>query len=431
VTPQAVEGEVDTSRESPSMINIVVKFLPALALTLAASSGGRSEARTGQEQSPSTVVAPSGFGARVVCVGDLDKDGWDDLAIAAPGDLWDIPRGRVFVISTARGAPLHDLKGLPGEDVFGGALRVIGSAPGNGPQLGASSLKGGTTVFDLVTGSRIVTLSDVAFIVGTPGDIDGDHVPDSLCDLGSKENAPDTLRWNSGRDWSDLGRKLHVKDGTLLTADFDGDQVCDVLGQGGAGRSECVLLSSATGRPLFQFVPPEADVEFTFRGAVCISPIGHDKPLVVIPAIHRVRKTSYFLAYRPEGQELVAMVAFGSGRHDLEEARFRLFDVGDIDGDAVGDFVAMNTSVFKAEIRAYSGSEMELIWRQKGIVKEGTETLAVLQARGADGNRRPLIAVGCVFVDLGGRFDPDGEVVLLDPKDGKVVKTFREKDYVR
>src|SRR6185503_10046096 len=83
------------------------------------------------------------FGRMVVAVGDLDRDGTDDLAIAAPWHRREAAArvGRVEIRSGASGKVLHELLGDEAECWFGWHIRRAPDPDGLGrPTLLISSL---------------------------------------------------------------------------------------------------------------------------------------------------------------------------------------------------------------------------------------------------------------------------------------------------
>jgi serine/threonine protein kinase len=107
------------------------------------------------------------FGASLLTAGDLDGDGIDDLAIAAPGDSGrHRAAGRVVVLSGRSGRAIYELRGERAGDGFGAVLCRLTDWRGNGmAAIAVGSFAGGPVgngyvrVFDLATGQPLQTFA--------------------------------------------------------------------------------------------------------------------------------------------------------------------------------------------------------------------------------------------------------------------------------
>ena len=233
------------------------------------------------------------FGTSVVSVGDVDLDGFPDLAISAPfHDAAAGPdAGQVTIVSTVQGtqagppltpAPVlavrdggragdrfgHDLTGMGDLDLAGGPELLVGipfaDLPGR-PNIGR------VQVFDLVTGATVYDVPGdnagdlFGWAVANVGDADGDGVPDFAVGAPRSDGAgPDTgsVRVFAGA----TGMPLYTVQGTAAgdlfgwsiagIGDSDGDGLGDIAigapqtASGGAGYVS--IVSGATGA---QIVP--------------------------------------------------------------------------------------------------------------------------------------------------------------------------------
>lgn len=72
------------------------------------------------------------FGAAVAHAGDLDQDGMDDIAVGAPGEGLPNFAGRVYVLSTKSGHVIRHFDTLPGDELFGQTVTQVGDMNADG-----------------------------------------------------------------------------------------------------------------------------------------------------------------------------------------------------------------------------------------------------------------------------------------------------------
>jgi len=138
------------------------------------------------------------LGTSVAGIGDVNNDGFDDVAAGAPeADPNGSSSGEVLVLSGANGNVLMTLEGSETSDDFGDAVSGIGDVDGDGvPDLvvgatladpvGAPTDCGTATVFSGASGTQITVLRGAAASdhfgagIGAPGDVDGDGIVDIL-----------------------------------------------------------------------------------------------------------------------------------------------------------------------------------------------------------------------------------------------------------
>ena len=226
-------------------------------------------------------AAADEFGTAVAGAGDLDGDGFPDLAVGAP--LAD-PAGRtnagsVVVFSGASGAALFTIQGAVAGDRFGSAVAGGRDASGDGvPDLvvgapRASSLAGRVTLHSGATGATLFTASgsgteSLGTSVALGGDVDGDGLADFIAGapfarVGTMSNAGRALVF-SGTGSRTLfvltGGAAEDRFGSSVAAvgDASGDGVRDfVVGASGAdpsglsGAGRASVFSGAGGALLF------------------------------------------------------------------------------------------------------------------------------------------------------------------------------------
>lgn len=232
-------------------------------------------------------AATGTFGSSLAGLGDVDGDGFGDLAIgsylaSAPGA---IGCGIVRIVSGASGATLREHRGDSAGDHMGWSVAAAGDLDGDGvpdviggaiddDDLGESS--GLVRVWSGASGAALRTLRGGAarellgYSIAGGADVDGDAVPDIVAGGPYFLTSPQSgvVRVFSGASgallWSVIGNATRDQMGSsvALVGDVDGDGRSDVLAgarQPLAGLSGFArLLSGANGALLRQFdaAPP-------------------------------------------------------------------------------------------------------------------------------------------------------------------------------
>ncbi|MFG0331675.1 MAG: integrin alpha [Phycisphaerales bacterium] len=173
-----------------------------------ASVAGRAYVLSGDDGSIIWTIqqgaAGDSFGASVAGAGDVNDDGFIDLAIGATNDDTNgTNAGRVYIVSGADGATvLWTIEGEAANNNFGSALGAIGDVTNDGrDDLAVGANNGGAGngrayVYDLFNEELVYTLdpdgtagSFGQFFIDSPGDATGDGVPDVyVADFSDSEN---------------------------------------------------------------------------------------------------------------------------------------------------------------------------------------------------------------------------------------------------
>lgn len=186
---------------------------------------------------PNTVFLPEVETPVVAGGGDVDGDGYADLALGRP----DI--GQVLLISGRKGVLLRSIPETPAGGSFGTELRFAGDLDGDGADdLLIAAGEPGARTLSLVSGASGATLSDFGGVTGvlgfTPlGDVNEDQIGDVALSIFIDEaGAPtnNTVQLRSGADGSvirTISEPLITGFGAKLvgTTDLDGDLVADLM----------------------------------------------------------------------------------------------------------------------------------------------------------------------------------------------------------
>jgi hypothetical protein len=263
-TAVAGAGDVDRDGQADVLVGIPQWVTPGAGDQAVVFSG-----RDGRElYRVSGVQTGDGFGNAVAGVGDADRDGWPDFAVASARDGARI--GYVVVHSGRDGHVLHTLYGQSPWDGFGTALRGAGDVDLDGHAdviVGAPPLSGGAGYVKVFSGrdGRVLRtlLGGVAgdwygIAVDRAGDVDGDGYPDLLVGMTPESGVGERVVIHSGRD----GRLLLTLQGTAPHDHFgwslagggnvDGDGAPDLVvgahqlvdSTGNAGRGYASVFAS-------------------------------------------------------------------------------------------------------------------------------------------------------------------------------------------
>ena len=190
------------------------------------------------------------YGRHVAGIGDVDRDGCDDVIVGAPNnDAGGEDAGRAYVYSGKDGRVILTLTGERAKDNFGSAvagwsngkqIMILVGAPAAGP-----SKRGRTYVYSSLssTPAFLIEAEETsaglgAMFLSVPGDVDGDGVADAYAsDFSNSAKGPGTGRTfiHSGKD----GRRLLALTGETagegfgtspsVAGDVNGDGHADLI----------------------------------------------------------------------------------------------------------------------------------------------------------------------------------------------------------
>ncbi len=371
------------------------------------------------------------MGIGLAGVGDLNGDGFGDFALGAPGAMAraGVASGVVSVISGADGATLFTLEGAAAGDGFGSQVVALGDLNGDGfaeIAISATSFEGATGQVQVRNGldGQLVyrfsgrSVNDFFGIAVAPvGDLNNDQVPDfAIGALGFDPVGPDfgMVEVYSGANGSVLLTVDGAPDDSLGSAvaglgDVNGDGVPDfVVGLpsfagaapfGGSVR----VLSGATGDPIHS-VPGNLTYGASHLGhrVAGLGDLNGDG----VPEF----AAGNFAAMPPgwpinTGEVTVYCGATGVleqsilGRHEQDRFGFSLTACADLDGDGVSDWAAgapSGSTPFPeaGEARVYSGATgLEVMTLQGEQLGSGFGT-AIASGLDANGDGVSDLVVG-------------------------------------
>lgn len=244
----------------------------------------------------------SDFSRRVVGVGDVNKDGADDVAVSAQnadgGGATD--RGSVTVFSGKDGAVLYTFYGIDAYGHFGKAIAGIGDMNGNGyPDIAIGAPDDGQAGFR----AGYVTVKD---------------------------------GWNGGTIWSGLGSETSGALGSSVAgADVNGDGLMDlVIGAVGEAndRGRVRVIPGPWGGPALWTTEgdnPSDEFGATVAGALDVNKDGHHDVLVGAPQTYTGNGYVRALSGKDHSTLWSTMTGVESG------SRFgiSIAPLGDLDGD--------------------------------------------------------------------------------------------------
>ena len=326
-----------------------------------------------------TTDHPGEFGWDVSNIGDVNKDGIEDYAVASRG---------VAYVTVFSGKDRSFLYGFEGTGLFGSSMAPYADVNGDGradflvgaPTItGPSAVPGHVRVCSGLDGSEIRRVSGLAAnerfgtAVASVGDVNGDSVPDFAVGApGGSGIGSGAVHVYSGQDGSEI--TAHLRSGSTFR---------DNLGRSLAGLGDI----NGDGVPDYAVGAPGADPKdagsgITYGRVLWIS--GKDGTLL--------RRTDGKSPNGVFGEDITAC--------------------GDQDGDGVTDLLVGARGVKGVgQVTIWSGRTGKKLSSFTGVTPRGFFGIAVAGLDDSDGDGRPEIAVGS---EVGGT-SGNGEVVVISP----------------
>ncbi len=190
------------------------------------------------------VNADDVFGTSVAGAGDVNRDGFNDIIVGAPGsDANGFASGMVRVLSGKTGAVLYTINGLAVSDYFGTTVAGLGDVDGDGYSDFAAGApyadpngpaSGQVRVFSGRTGALLYALNGAAASdnfgtsLAAAGDVNHDGIPDLI--VGAPYASGPALQ-------SGIAKVFNGRTGAVLYT-FTGDSATDLFGSSVSGAGD-------------------------------------------------------------------------------------------------------------------------------------------------------------------------------------------------
>ena len=334
----------------------------------------------------------------VACAGDVDGDGVGDLVLGSPwDDRYGVDAGSVRIVSGADGSTLYELEGPAAGAEFGFAVAAAGDLDGDGfadvavgtPATGLAGTSGSVQVYSGADGSVLLQLEGgnagdgFGFAVRGASDLDGDGSPDLVVGApfastggGLHSGAVHAFSGSTGLELfridgddagDELGRSLDSMS-TVGFADADSDVIIGATAGGSEDQGAARVIEPATQTVKHEFLGPNPLSRLGARvrhaGDVDADGVG-----------------DYILAAAPDGPSNEGFVwvrsgADGSLLHSFTGAPGAGFgtsvtSLGDVNGDghddvAVGAPFDSSNGEAAGKVTVYSGADGSLLHSLSG-----------------------------------------------------------------
>lgn len=400
------------------------RIVPTLTLVSGLAAAASAQTFVGEFAG---VKAHDKFGVAVANVGDVNGDGFDDVAMGAleEGLIFFAEEGYLRVVSGATGLDLYVLDGENNFDRFGAAVEGVGDVDGDGnddflvtAESGGAAQGGRVYLVSGASGLVIRTHDGVqlgerfgAALEGL-GDVNGDLVPDYA--IGAPEaNANGDKAGRavviSGLDgstlWSVVGPSASDRLGHSLASvdDADGDGVRDlVVGSvfGGVqvhSGATGALIQSLNGAPSDNFgyaVSEVADLSGDGKSDFAVGAIQQD---LFSPG------AGYVQIYNGATQALILTV---NGAAVGDRFGAAVGNAGDWNADGKGDvLVGMAPSGGVGQVLILSGADGSQLGSVAGTASEDGTGEVVAGLGDLDGDLKVEFAVGAIHAQPNGLID--------------------------
>ena len=360
------------------------------------------------------------LGVSLAQVGDVNDDGFPDVAMGATEDFLPFVSGPgyVKVISGADGSLLHQLVGPVAAGEFGYSVAGIGDVNGDdhddlivgAPEDDTNGSGSGTArIFSGQTGAqiRLIQGDTTSFKCGSSvaglGDVNGDSIPDyAVGSRGAGLNGQNSgvARIYSGMTGALLSEMVGVESGDRLGAsmdnagDVDGDTVDDLLV--GSYYGGAYAFSGATGA-LIRALPSPSDDDFYGWDVAGVGDVTGDGVPDFLIGAHQDSVFQSLPGYAEvisggTGASFLTM----SGTVDGERFGIAVASAGDFDGDGFPDYLIgadQNSGTAAGYARVYSGFDGSPLQTYLGSGDDAHMGLAVAGLGDINGNQKVDIAV--------------------------------------
>ena len=346
------------------------------------------------------------FGKSVCALGDVDADGFDDFAIGAPVAWSKAGRtGSVLVISGREYRVLYRLDGPEHNSGFGDKLVTVGDLDQDGTTdfavgtfhenfvenfIPISERKRGVHVVSGQTGTILHSFEMFSRCLGVCGDLDSDGVGDLVlqCDYPAKEAEYTVVV--SGRSGEVLWTKPPPRTASIhLVGDLDDDGFSELVLAPLPHAAATTILSTQTGQG--RVLSPLGRTEGVLTdGFQCLSADVDNDGLseLVYNASDVATGKGQLVAVDRDGiQVRVADIqAVPPSEINIQDYfRYFIHSPGDLDGDGGDDLVVGSLPFGPTHITAFSGMNGERLWSLRDMFGNNKASFAALRDRTGDG----------------------------------------------
>lgn len=368
------------------------------------------------------------FGQSIAAIGDVDGDGFEDLAVGAPrwGGEYPGPTGCVFVLSGSTAEelgcwrPSADARSRGEGHGFGATLVPAGDLDGDGRTDVLIGAQGpiGTFAWSARTGTRLFGL-DVATVDVQPlGDLDGDGCADLLV---TREAGWTVVAGKDGTTLAEVGDPPAER--ALLLEDGNGDGLRD--GVSADGGSTLMSRRIEGGSLAFDARPTDLPGGEGPGERVEVAPgLGGVRHLLTTA----VRDGALMLRlHRSAADGLVPLVPRGIEVAAPAEENLDIHAVALPHGDGHDLIVAarQHWTVFEIPVHRRRPGEAEPLWTRPLFYPSQPQiALAPIEC---PGGCAPRVAVGTAETGRRGSFRGEGQLYILDGESGEVLVTVEER----
>ncbi|NQU49196.1 MAG: FG-GAP repeat protein [Planctomycetes bacterium] len=332
------------------------------------------------------------YGDSISGAGDVDGDDVPDFIIGEWGA--NSNHGTVYVHSGATGAVLHRFHGQAYQDRLGWDVAAAGDVDADGFDDIAATAPGAAAanVYSGATGALLFRFTGST--ISGAGDVDGDSHADVMVGHRSAYNVPGVVTVYSGADGSQIfqfvGASNDVNLGSSVASagDLDGDGLPDFLiaasaaSPGGIFRAGSVFVySSANGNLLYQFdgTTDQESFGFDISAAGDVNADGFDDIIIGSPnAYGDSWSGGAAFVYSGQSGELLHLFPgqFFPYSGTWDSAGWSVAGVGDVNNDDFADllvgapFSSVEGNLYVGSITLYSGATGERLHQKFGQLAE-------------------------------------------------------------